>query len=245
MAFPTTPITGQIAVVDGISYVYNASYNSWKRQTVTFTTANTISNSAIVQVDTFVGTGTQTTFTLSVTPPSKNYISVTIDGATQLHSAYTLVGNILTLSGAPYAGENIEVTSFVNGSPGIYLSGATSVYDLDDISYKTDGFTNTFPLNYNGVATGIGSPFNLTVTINGILQPAFDYKYDTVWLANILSASKGYCIDTSGNANTSGYIKFANCPPQGSQVLMRTVVGTVQSTYKTYPFKPLDVLMGY
>jgi hypothetical protein len=239
MAFPTSPITGQIATVDGISYVYASATNSWKRQSVSFTSANVISNSAIKVVDTFTGTGSKTVFTLSVSPPSSSFITVNIDGATQLHSAYSLIGNILTLSEAPALNETIEVTSFVNGSSGVYLTGASSVYDLDDISYKADGFTNTFGLRYNNSTVSISSPFNLTVTIDGILQPAFDYKYDTVWLSNILSSSKGYCIDNSGN------IKFAECPPQGSQVLMRTVVGTTQTTYKTYPFKPLDILMGY
>ena len=119
------------------------------------------------------------------------------------------------------------------------------IYDLDDISYATDGFTNTFALRYNGSTVTVPSPFNLMVYVNGILQPAFDYKYDSVWFANVLTASKGYCLDTSGNITTSGYIKFADCPPQGSQIFMRTVLGSVQSTYKTYPFKPLDVVMGY
>ena len=243
MAFPTSPINGQIATVDGISYVYNSAYNSWKRQTVNFTSANTISNSAIVAVDKFTGSGNTTSFTLSVTPPSSNYISVSIDGATQLHSSYSLVGNILTLSAAPNLNENIEVTSIVNGSSGVFVSG--TIYDLDDISYATDGFTNTFALRYNGSTVTVPSPFNLMVYVNGILQPAFDYKYDSVWFANVLTASKGYCLDTSGNITTSGYIKFADCPPQGSQIFMRTVLGSVQSTYKTYPFKPLDVVMGY
>ena len=121
----------------------------------------------------------------------------------------------------------------------------TDIYDLDDISYSSDGFTNTFPLRYNNATANIPSPFNLTVTINGILQPAFDYKYDTVWLAGIISASKGYCIDLSGNVTSNGYIKFAECPPTGAQILMRTVAGSVPSTPKTYPFKPLDIIMGY
>jgi hypothetical protein len=121
----------------------------------------------------------------------------------------------------------------------------TDIYDLDDISYKSDGFTNTFPLKYNNATANIPSPFNLTVTINGILQPAFDYKYDTVWLANIISASKGYCIDLSGNVTSNGYIKFAECPPTGSQILMRATPGSIPATIKTYPFKPLDIVMGY
>ena len=93
MAFPTSPINGQIATVDGISYTYNSAYNSWKRQTVNFSSANTISNSAVVKVDTFIGNGSTTSFTLSVTPPSSNYISVSIDGAdrksTRLNSSHS------------------------------------------------------------------------------------------------------------------------------------------------------------
>jgi hypothetical protein len=119
------------------------------------------------------------------------------------------------------------------------------VYDLDDISYKTDGFTGTFPLTYNYASANISSPFLITVTVNGLLQPAFDYKYDTVWQSSILSASKGYTIDNVGNPTSNGYIKFAECPSQGSQILIRTVVGNPPTSLKLYPFKPLDVFMGY
>jgi hypothetical protein len=41
MAFPISPTTGQIAVVDGISYVYSATTNSWKRQSFSITDINT------------------------------------------------------------------------------------------------------------------------------------------------------------------------------------------------------------
>ena len=147
MAFPTSPINGQIALVDGISYTYNSAYNSWKRQTVNFSSANTISNSAIVKVDTFIGNGSTTSFTLSVTPPSSNYISVSIDGATQLHSSYSLLGNILTLSAAPNLNENIEVTSWVNGSAGVYLSSAYVYDSTNKIWYSCDPSNSS--VNFN------------------------------------------------------------------------------------------------
>jgi len=131
-----------------------------------------------------------------------------------------------------------------NGANGTSLI-SNYVYDLDDISYKTDGFTGTFPLTYNYASANISSPFLITVTVNGILQPAFDYKYDTVWQSSVLSASKGYTIDNVGNPTSNGYIKFAECPTQGSQILIRTVVGNPPTSLKLYPFKPLDVFMGY
>lgn len=119
------------------------------------------------------------------------------------------------------------------------------IYDFDDITYATDGFKNTFPLTLNQNVVTVDSPFRLMVTVNGLVQPGFDYKYDTVWLANVLPASKGYCLDTSGNVTSNGYIKFADCPPAGSHIQVRTVAGSIPLKFKTYPFKPLDVLMGY
>jgi hypothetical protein len=109
----------------------------------------------------------------------------------------------------------------------------------------TDGIKNTFPLNWNTQAVTCNSPFTISVTVNGILQPAFEYKYDTVWLANILAGSKGYTIDLSGNPTSNGYLKFADSVPADSQILVRSVLGSPQTSYKTYPFKPLDIVMGY
>ena len=125
------------------------------------------------------------------------------------------------------------------------VGAADFVYDLDDISYYTDGIINTFKLTYNTSNVAVSSPFNLMVTLNGIIQPAFDYKYDLFWFSNILTASKGYCIDNVGNPTSNGYIKFADSPQAGSQVLIRTVPNNPHPKIKTYPFKPLDIVMGY
>jgi hypothetical protein len=119
------------------------------------------------------------------------------------------------------------------------------IYDFDDITYAADGYKNTFPLTLNQNLVVVDSPFRLIVMVNGLIQPGFDYKYDTVWLSGVLPASKGYCIDTSGNATTNNYIKFADSVPAGSHIQVRTVAGSIPSKFKTYPFKPLDVLMGY
>ena len=42
----------------------------------------------------------------------------------------------------------------------------TTVYDLDDISYLTDGITNVFPLTYNTANVSVASPWNLMVSIS-------------------------------------------------------------------------------
>ena len=35
MSFPTSPVNGATTVVNGITYIYNATNNAWKRQTLT------------------------------------------------------------------------------------------------------------------------------------------------------------------------------------------------------------------
>ena len=155
-------------------------------------------------------------------------------------------GVVSTSNSFSFDGSTFTVTGTTNLNGTVNLNGTTlTVYDLDDVSYAVDGFTSSFPLTYNQANVSIGGPFNIMVTINGLVQPAYDQKYDTVWLANIPAASKGYCVDLSGNPTTNNYIKFSDCPPAGSQILIRTVAGAVPAAKKTYPFKPLDIFMGY
>ena len=113
------------------------------------------------------------------------------------------------------------------------------IYDLDDISYLTDGITNIFPLTYNTANVSIASPWNLMVSVSGLVQAAYANTQDTVWLSYVKTAAKGYTLDSSGN------IVFADSVPSGSDVLIRVVPGTPAQNTKVYPFKPTDIFMGY
>jgi hypothetical protein len=212
--------------------------------------------------------GAQTAFNLVAPPVSSSSLVVTANGIVQYD--YSVTGSTLQLNFTPPAGTliraqalglaqfnapndgsvtsakmaanvNIQTLSIGSSAP----ISTTDVYDLDDVSYLTSGFNNVFPLNYNGSNVTVASPWNLMVAVNGAIQPAWSYKYDTTWLAVMPSAFKGYTIDLSGNLSSNGYLKFADCPPADSQIQIRTVVGTAPATPKTYPFKPLDILMGY
>lgn len=57
----------------------------------------------------FTGNGSQTTFTLSQTPPTRESLLVTVDGVVQPVSEYSLSGTALTLSEAPATGAKIRV----------------------------------------------------------------------------------------------------------------------------------------
>jgi hypothetical protein len=240
MAFPTSPTSGQIAVVDGISYTYTAATNSWKRQVVSFSSNSVLSNSAIQVVDTFTGTGSQTIFTLSVVPPSSSYISVTIDGATQLHSAYTLVGNFLTLSEAPFLNETIEVTSFVNGGD-LYVSSIGSPTVLNDISNQFDGVKNRFALMTDQTAvTSIIDSKNLEVIVNGLRLAPYINEQRYPWFTPY-DSYRGFRVKSIDNAL---YVIIYDAPETGSQAIL-TIINSQSSTQtRKYPFTAATVALG-
>jgi hypothetical protein len=113
------------------------------------------------------------------------------------------------------------------------------VYDLDDITVLIDGKTNTFDLTYNGESANITTPFNIQVTLDGVIQPGFINASENVWFSHVLSGSKGYTVVENSR------IKFADNPQLGSEVLIRTTYGTTTlPTNRVYPFKPVDILVG-
>jgi hypothetical protein len=75
-------------------------------------------------VDSFIGDGANTTFTLSVTPTNVNYTLVSVQGVSQPRTAYSLSGKDLTFSSAPTDTSVIEVTT-LGGS--VSSSGITVV----------------------------------------------------------------------------------------------------------------------
>jgi hypothetical protein len=129
---------------------------------------------------------------------------------------------------------NIAALSLGGGAGSLTTS---EVYDFDDLSYLTDGFKNTFQLRYNGTKVAVTNPWNLSVSVNGVQQPAFTLNSDVVWQGQVLAANKGYTVDTGGN------LKFADSVPVNSQVTVRTQMGTNTNT-RRYPFNPLDIMTG-
>ena len=157
MAFPSSPTNGQLAVQNGITYTYNSTYSSWTRNPATLPTLS-------VYIDTFTGDGVTTSFTLSVTPSSADFISINIDGVSQLKSAYTLSTNIVTFTGIPVTGAIIEVKSWSSASVGV-LTGL--VFD----SFTGNGVATTYTLSTSPTNT----QFTL-VTVGGFVQQKINYS---------------------------------------------------------------------
>ena len=157
MAFPTSPTDAQVATVNGITYVYATSTNTWTRRA---------SASAIFSVltDTFTGDGTTTSFTLGTTPSSIDLVVVNIDGVLQQKSAYTIVNNVITFTGTPIVGAIIEVRSTISTNVGV-LTGL--VYD----TFTGNGSTTAYTLS-----TSPASRNYTMVTVGGVVQAKSTYS---------------------------------------------------------------------
>lgn len=155
-------------------------------KSITFTSTGGGGNAGNVIVDTFTGNGSQTVFTLSTTPTSEDYILVNIDGVLQLHNAYTLSGNSLTLSSAPVNSAAVEVQTWNMGSGG---GGSGSNASFTVSNFTGDGSTANFAIS-NGTTVN-----NTLVTLNGVLQaPTTDYTISGNTLTFSTAPSSGQAI---------------------------------------------------
>jgi hypothetical protein len=103
----SVPVTFQRTTLGSSTTLGNIQAVSYIAGTVGSGTAT------VVNVDNFVGTGSDTAFTLSVTPGAKNQTLIAIGGIVQPKSTYTLAGNVITFSSAPPTGAPIEIQTFV------------------------------------------------------------------------------------------------------------------------------------
>ena len=141
-------------------------------------------------LDTFAGTGSQADFTLSVTPATIYNTIVNIDGVSQLHDAYSLVGSTITFDSAPSNGAVIEVlilaTTAVGGTPG----GSNT-----QVQYNNDG-------NFGGSA---GLTFNSTTTLltSNNLVVSSSANLGSVSNVTITGGTTGQYLQTDGAGNLS------------------------------------------
>jgi len=157
MAFPTSPIDGQVTIQNGIRYTYAYATNSWTRSPAASSTLSVIS-------DSFTGDGSTVSFTLSNTPVSVDVVTAIVDGVPQLRGAFTLSSNILTFTGTPANGALIEVRAMQVSGLGV-LTGL--VYD----NFTGNGSTTQYTLT----TTPTNKNFTI-VTIGGLVQNKVNYS---------------------------------------------------------------------
>lgn len=156
-AFPTSPTDGQSILLNGITYTYAAATRSW-------TKSQTSGGIFTITMDTFTGDGSTISFPLSVIPAGKEFITVNIDGVTQLKSAFNVSTNTLTFTGTPSAGSVIEVKSVSN-------TGLTVLSGLNYDTFTGDGSTVSYLLS----TSPAGKNYTIVV-VGGIVQNKNNYS---------------------------------------------------------------------
>lgn len=105
----------------------------------------------------FVGTGSQTAFTLNTTVNEENMTFVFLEGIYQDKSTYSISGSTLTFTTAPQSGYNIEV--MVLGA----ISASTNALYTD--TFTSDGSTTAYALGITPVDLNA-----IEVYLNGLYQ---------------------------------------------------------------------------
>ena len=114
-------------------------------------------------------------------------------------------------------------------------NGVTDIIPIDSLSQQFDGIQYRFLPTYQSNQVLITNPLRLLLTVNGIIQTVDFPEY--VYQSPL--PRYGFQIDSDG------YILFSESPPAGSTFDARLMPGpAVNIAYKSYPFKPTDILLG-
>jgi hypothetical protein len=104
---------------------------------------------------------------------------------------------------------------------------------IDNIYF--DGTESRYLPKSNGEKITITNPYKVEVSVNGALQTVSEN--DNVWLSPI--PRQGLIVDSDG------YLSFTEVPPAGSTFAGKIILGpTTNTSAKTYPFSPIDIVLG-
>ena len=134
-------------------------------EVVAFAAVNT---AATISYDTFSGTGSQTAFTMSVTPANSQSVVVAISGVVQDPGNYTVSGTTLTFSTAPPLGTNniscryLALPTTTTGT-GAVINATNGII----INNKTISASYTIPVGSNAMSTGpVTAASGVTITVS-------------------------------------------------------------------------------
>jgi len=189
-------------------------------------------------VDKFTGDGTTTAYTLSATPANEDHTIVVMEGVVQFKDTYTVSGNVLTFSAAPFTGYNIEITTFssviVNSFANISVAGQSNVVADSSsdtltlsagsgIAITTTAGTDTISIGLDSTVatlTGTETLTNKTLTSPTINSATANNLTLTGTLtANAAVGSAGQVLKSTGTgvqwANESGGSSFSTITVAG------------------------------
>lgn len=139
-----------------------------------------------LNIQTFSGDGSATSFTMSINPINENNTIVHIDGVYQQKSSYSTSGTTLSFSAAPANGTTIEVATFTQTAINVPVNDT-----IDTVHIKDDAVTSA------KLGGNLTTPGDLTVTgtLTGTLATAAQ--------TNITSVGTLSGLTVGGNATIS------------------------------------------
>ena len=104
---------------------------------------------------------------------------------------------------------------------------------IDNIYF--DGTESRYLPKSNGEKITITNPQKLLVSVNGAVQTISENE--NMYLSPI--PRQGLVVDSDG------YLSFSEVPPAGSTFTGKIMLGpTTNTSSKTYPFSPIDIVLG-
>jgi hypothetical protein len=189
-----TNITFDSAIAVGA----NIEIKTFGQETLSLSTTAAIQS----KVDAFIANSAITTYTLSLTPPSKDYISVVLNGNTLSSTAYTLSSNRVTLAFAPQTGANLDIRTIAGKSGSVFNTRKYTGNGISNTFVISAGFTNDTILVFeNGISQFPVTDYNVVNdSIVFVTPPAANVAIQirelgvpvAVTAANALPAIRGY-----------------------------------------------------
>lgn len=194
---------GEIAINTADGYLFIKRFNGVSEEVVQIGASGGGSSVAdlTITVDTYVGNGTTTAYSLASQPAADQYITVIVNGVTQHISDYSFSGRVLTFTSAPSSGDDIEIRVYSYMSASVDLRAYQSyVYTIttstntitgaDDNSLTLAYDIGKVEVYFNGVRLVNGSDYTATNGTSIVLATAVDDS-----TIEVVSLSKASFID--------------------------------------------------
>jgi len=127
-----------------------------------------VNTAAVITAEDFNGTGSQTAFTMSVTPANSASVIIAISGVVQDPTTYTVSGTTLTFSTAPPAGtDNISCRYLALPTTTTGTGAVINATNGIIINNQTISASYTIPVGSNAMSTGpVTAASGVTVTVS-------------------------------------------------------------------------------
>ena len=132
------------------------------RKIAVYSVAGVVSGTNL-NIDSFTGDGSDTTFTLSITPVNENNTLVYVGGVYQQKSTYSVSGTTLTFSTAPPSGASIEVATMNQTNINVPVDDTITTAKLVDANVTTAKIADN-AVTADKIADNVALPGNISTT---------------------------------------------------------------------------------